>query len=250
MTNHKELITEVGRIVKYKNGSRILTIPVLHKLSKVLHTPNVTLANCVVKDINHLCLFDSENSGQDFIYTVNATSSSRLHGLSCIPCDYVNHSLTYDEEPIVETCRAPGYYAYSYVNNKLLNSNYFEGKVSIKLAAGLTHTNEQSKVFNTVLNTYRFKYMTEMVNRKSTGILLTDVKGRSSTSYLLKNNALIEFMRYDDKNNILLDIARVDIDDNFRIGLDHINNDFGVDTLTNLYVYGNEGLDYLDIITT
>jgi hypothetical protein len=250
MINHKELITEVGKIVKYKNSSLILTIPVLHKLSNVLNTPKVTLANCVVKDINHLCLFDSKNSNHDFIYTVNATSSGKLHGLSCIPCDYINHSLTYDEDPLVEKCRAPGYYAYSYVNNKLLNSDYFKGKASIKLSTGLTHTNEQSKVFNTVLNTYRFKYMDEMVNRKSTGILLTDVKGKSSTSCLLKNNALIEFMRYDDKNNILLDINRVDIDDNFRIGLDYINNDFGVENLTNLYIYGNEGLDYLDIILT
>jgi hypothetical protein len=250
MKSSRELIIEVGRISKYKHINPNVMLPILHKLSVSLNTPKVTLANCIIKDINHLCLYDSDSSDLDFIFTVNATSSKKLYGLSCVPCDEVNSALIADKIQPPKSCRDPGYYAYSYVNNKLINKGYFHGKTSIKLATGLTHTNEQSKVFNAVLNEYRFKYMSGLANYEPTGILVNGFKGVSSRPYALKNNAIINFMSSNDKDNILLDFSRTDINEDLRGGLNYIINNFSVDSLTSLHTYGNEGLNFLDSITT
>jgi len=250
MLNTRELISEVGRICKHKNINYNVLLPVLHKLSTTLKTPNVTMANCITKDINHLCLYDSDHSDLDFIFTVNATSSGKLHKLPCIPCDDVNHALLSDPIQVPESCRHPGFYAYSYVDNKLINNGYFFGKATIKLATGLTHNNEQSKVFNTVINMYRFKYLEGIANYQPTSILLNEVKGVSSQSRLLKNDGIIRFMGSNDKNNILLDFDKNDIDESLRVGLNYIIKDFGVESLTNLHIYGNEGLSFLESIGT
>lgn len=248
MLNVRDHIVELGKIVKCKNINPKIIYPLLHKTSVFLNTSNITYGNFFVKYTDHLCLFDADTVGRDYVFVVNATSSAKLHNIPSIPCASIHQSILADQIPLVKICRNPGYYAYSYVNSEFLDSKYFEGQASIKLATGLTQKVEQSKVFNTVLNTYRFKYMTEIANHKQTSILLTDLVGDGSNSYLLKNNRIIEFMSCNDKDNILLDINRIDIDDNFKAGLDHINNVVGIETVTNLCNYGNEGLDYLAII--
>jgi hypothetical protein len=248
MKNTREFISEVGRICKYKNINYSVLLPVLHKLSTTLKIPKVTIANCITKDINHLCLYDSGDSDLDFIFTVNATSSGKLHKLPCVPCDVVNRALLSDQIQVPESCRHPSFYAYSYVDNKLINNGYFFGKATIKLAAGLTHTSEQSKVFNTVMNIYRFNYLGGIANNQPTSILLNEVKGVSSQSRLLKNDGIIRFMASNDKNNILLDFDKNDIDEDLRVGLNYIIKDFGVESLTNLHIYGDEGLNFLESI--
>jgi hypothetical protein len=118
------------------------------------------------------------------------------------------------------------------------------------LATGLTHNSEQSKVFNTVINMYRFKYLEGIANYRPTSILLNEIKDVSSQSRLLKNDGIIRFMGSNDKNNILLGFDKNDIDENLRVGLNYIIKDFGVESLTNLHIYGNEGLNFLESIGT
>jgi hypothetical protein len=248
MVNIKDLIIEIGKISKFKSTNFKHILPLLHKTSVALNVSDITQGNFFVKYTDHLCLFETSEFNRDFVFVVNATSSGRLHAIPSIPCESVHKSLLIDQVPIIKTCRGSGYYAYSYVNIKFLDTKYFEGQAALKLATGLTHSTEQSRVFNYILNTYRFKYMSEIVNQKSTSILLTDLRGGVPTSYLLKNNSLIEFMLRIDSDNILLDINRVGINEDFKIGLGYINDVIGIETITNLCSYGVEGLDCLDIL--
>ena len=246
--NIRDLIIDIGKICKFKNSSFKQILPLLHKTSVALNASEITQGNFFVRYTNHLCLFESSKSGDDFVFVVNATSSDKLHGIPSIPCESVHKSVSTDLIPLAKSCRDPGYYAYSYVKNEFLFTKYFEGQTAIKIATGLTHTTEQSRIFNSVLNTYRFKYMLEIVNKKTTSILLTDIRGGEETSYLLKNKAAIKFMLDNDNNNILLDVTKEDVCDDFKIGLNYINDVLGIEAITNLHSYGSEGLDYLAIL--
>ena len=55
MKNTRDLISEVGRICKYKNINYNVLLPVLHKLSTTLKIPKVALAN-ILKFIFQLML--------------------------------------------------------------------------------------------------------------------------------------------------------------------------------------------------
>jgi hypothetical protein len=237
-----ELFKQLGS--NYKSNPYMISkiLPQIYSISLSLKTPEVKLCNLFIKDFDHAALTHS-NLSEDYLFLINATSSSKIHGSECFKGSVLALSPLKIESGVEISNKLikNGFFSVSYSHkNHILSADNNPIIKKILINCGLTHECDIGRVYNAMLSYYKLNYINNIILNKNNSIILNDY----GSTYTLKNNAYREFMRTHDKNNDLLGLDNCYKDDDFVEGFNIVYNVLGQDFVISLSYYGNEGLDY------
>lgn len=256
----KELVKDVGKILKNKPANPYILVKTLHKISIELNTPDVIMFNLTAKGKAHLALVDPSKISNDFFPVVNRTSSPYINGINSIEDNKVHSSLSATFNKNIQPRTSASYYTLSYIQKDLVDLKVNKTVGKIAMETGVMFKSEQIKIFNLVLNKHRFEYLNDFVNiynskkfKKAIGLN----KAKSISKIFIDNDKVgykklvgykyFDFIKENDKDNMLLDFIWSDINDDFVDGFALCTYLFDKNIMLNLCNYGSEGLDYLDV---
>jgi hypothetical protein len=185
----------------------------------------------------HLAFVDKKFIDSPYQFVVNPSTTRYIGNIENSPIDF-NDSLQYNygfSSNFLPRSSTQGYMVYS-IAHKNLFSNRYLSKISYECGLGDNFSKE--KFFNVTLNTFRFKYMDGLINKKCNLIMLND--GKSSNFIRIED--LIKYAPKDQLQYLYFDPSEyVEFTENplVKLGFNGVKS---IITPESIYKYNNYGI--------
>ena len=228
---------KIGEILK--SSSRI-PLSALYNISARGEVYDIYSSCLKVQGRPHLAFIDKNFIDSPYQFTVNPSTTRYIDGVENSPIDF-NDSLQYNygfSSSFIPRSSNQGYMVYS-VASKHLFSNRYLSKISYE--CGLSTDFSKEKFFNITLNTFRFKYMDGIINKKCNMIMLDD--GKNSDFISIED--LIKYIPNGQLRYLYFDPSEyVEFSENplVKLGFNGVKGIITPESIYNYSKYGIKGL--------